>query len=212
MNPFFKTDSVVLFYGDSITDASRVREVPDHLGNGYPAKIAAQYRMLFPNDNVSFLNRGVSGDTSADLLRRYNRDVLAYKPDFISILIGINDTWHGWVEGAPVSEQTFEKNVHTLLEKLRCDLPDTKMMLMVPYLLSSDPQKASWHADFDPKAEVIRRLIGEYADYAIDLPLLFARQMEQGIPAEIISEDGVHPLDYGHSLIAEAYLKTLGIR
>ena len=85
MKEYFKPGATVLFQGDSITDAGRDYQNPADLGGGYPQKAAAIYQTLFPESGVRFVNRGVSGNRSADLLARYERDFKALQPDFISI-------------------------------------------------------------------------------------------------------------------------------
>ena len=106
MNTVFQKGARVLFYGDSITDAGRSRTVDTEWGRGYAARTARAYQALLPEQEIVFLNRGISGNTSADLLTRYEQDVLALQPDFVSVMIGINDTWHGWNEGHVIPHDT----------------------------------------------------------------------------------------------------------
>ena len=115
MNTVFQKGARVLFYGDSITDAGRSRTVDTEWGRGYAARTARAYQALLPEQEIVFLNRGISGNTSADLLTRYEQDVLAIQPDFVSVMIGINDTWHGWNEGHVIPHETTQANVRELL-------------------------------------------------------------------------------------------------
>ena len=139
MKEFFTEGSTVLFYGDSITDAGRDKENGQDLGKGYAAKIAALYSVLFPNQHIRFFNRGVSGNVSADLLKRYEKDLLALKPQYVFILIGINDTWHGWAEGNPIPAEVTRSHVRELIQRIRNDLEGTRVMVLQPWLLDSDP-------------------------------------------------------------------------
>lgn len=211
MRSFFKDGSVVLFQGDSITDCGRDRTQHEGLGEGYPQKIAAIWRTLF-GEGVTFLNRGVSGDTTAMMLARYEQDVRALQPDFISILIGINDTWRRYDSGRPTSADQFEENYRTFLSSIRRDLPKTKILMMEPFLLPSDPEKAIFREDLDPKLIRVRKLAAEFADYFLPLDGILNAQAAVGERGACdISADGVHPISYGRSLIAEAWLKGLGI-
>ena len=201
MKEFFTEGSTVLFYGDSITDAGRDKENGRDLGKGYAAKLAALYSVLFPNQRIRFFNRGVSGNVSADLLKRYEKDLLALKPRYVFILIGINDTWHGWAEGNPISAEVTRSHVREL----------TQVIVLKPWLLDSDPAKISWHEDFDRKGEYLASVGQEYADLWIDIPSAFQKDMERGDAAqEKICPDGVHPSDYGHGLMALEILKRIG--
>lgn len=96
MNQYFKSNTTVLFQGDSITEWGR-SETP--IGTGYPSKVSSIFSALYPNANVTFVNRGVGCDRARNLLQRYEKDILNVKPDFVSILIGINDTWRRFFFG-----------------------------------------------------------------------------------------------------------------
>ncbi len=97
--PAFHDHDTILFQGDSITDGNRGRSPdPNHiLGHGYVFIIAAKYGAAFPERNLNFMNRGVSGNTVADLAQRWQQDTLDFKPDLLSILIGVNDNGRGGV-------------------------------------------------------------------------------------------------------------------
>ena len=80
----------VVFIGDSITDCGR-RDVAAPLGNGYVRFIAELITIRYPALKVNLINKGISGNTVADLRERWHDDVLTLKPDWVSVLIGIND-------------------------------------------------------------------------------------------------------------------------
>ena len=84
----------ILFQGDSITDAGRDRENPADLGPGYPHYAAQMLREKYPQAEFNFVNRGISGDRTENLIERWEKDTIEVNPDIISILIGVNDTWH----------------------------------------------------------------------------------------------------------------------
>ncbi len=209
MKELFKKGQVVLFQGDSITDCGRDREDSTSLSEGYPGVVAGLYNTLFPDNGVFFINKGISGNRTKDLLERYDRDFKAVNPDFLSILIGINDTWRGYDSNDPTSTEEFEDNYRTLLEKIKADLPDCKIMLIEPYVLNSLPDRASWRKDLDPKIQVTRKLAKEYADYYLPLDGIFAKAEVERYTCKQIAGDGVHPNAIGHSIIAEEYLKAL---
>lgn len=214
MERIFKSGQTVLFQGDSVTDCSRSRTDLSDLGDGYARKISALYGELFPGNGVKFVNRGISGNRVRDLLARYEEDFVALRPDFISILIGINDVWRKFDSNDPETAERFETEYRTLLEQLRRDLPRTKIMIIEPFLVMADPDKFRWHVeDMDEKIQVVRGLAREYADYFLPLDgLLVAETVGPGAPAPIeLAEDGVHPTDAGHAVIARQYLGKLGI-
>lgn len=66
MTTLIEDKAVVLFQGDSITDAGRNREDRNSLGTGYAMIAASWFSALYPEKRVAFLNRGISGDRAND--------------------------------------------------------------------------------------------------------------------------------------------------
>ncbi|MHB8962568.1 MAG: SGNH/GDSL hydrolase family protein [Saccharofermentanales bacterium] len=211
MNQFFKNGQTVLFQGDSITDCGRDREDITSLGDGYPAKIAEIYKVLFPGVDVHFVNKGVSGARIPDLIVRYIEDIMDIAPDFISIFIGINDVWRRYDSNDPSTIDAFRDHYEYLLKMIKSHMPETKIMLIEPFVLNSLPDRASWREDLDPKIQVVREMASLYADYYLPLDGIMAANCTGRYTAQELAEDGVHPSAKGHAIIAEAYLKILGV-
>lgn len=211
MKPFFKKGQVVLFQGDSVTDCGRDREDITSLSNGYAGKVASIYNTLFPDNEVVFINKGVSGNRVPDLIVRYMEDFLDLEPDFISILIGINDVWRRYDANDPTTLDSFFDHYEYLLKMIRHNMPDTKIMLIEPFVLPSLPDRAAWREDLDPKIQVVRELARQYADYYIPMDGIYASLCANTYTPTELTEDGVHPSQLGHAVLAEAYLKTLEI-
>jgi lysophospholipase L1-like esterase len=210
MENIFAKGTTILFQGDSITDAGRTKQ-NSIMGAGYPAKIADLWEGLFPESGVQFVNRGVSGNRTKNLLERYQADFVDVKPDLVSILIGVNDTWRRYDSNDPTSTETYEENYRTLLKNLKRDLPKASIVIIEPFLLNSDPAKAVWREDLDPKIQAVRRLAREYADVFIPMDGIFAAYASGGIADTEMSADGVHPSPKGHGIIAAEWLKALGV-
>jgi len=209
MKEIFKKGQIVLFQGDSITDCGRDRDDSNSLSEGYPGIVAKMYNLLFPDNGVTFVNKGISGNRAKDLLERYEVDFKEINPDFISIMIGINDTWRKYDGNDPTSSECFEEYYSELLKKIKIDLPNCKIMIIEPYVLNSLPDRAAWREDLNPKILVARKLAKEFADYYLPLDGLFAKAEVEQYTCQQITEDGVHPSAIGHSIIAEEYLKAL---
>lgn len=214
MRGIFKENSTVLFRGDSITDCGREGGLLTDamggytLGIGYAAKVAAVYGILYPSSGVRFVNRGVSGDRSRELLERYEKDFKEIEPDYLSVLVGVNDTWRRFDSEDPTSAADFECYYETLLEKIKRDLPHTKLMMIEPFLLRTDENKLVFHDDLDPKIEIVRKLAARYADVYLPLGGIFQTYLVKGYTDAMLSEDGVHPTQIGHGIIAQEYLKA----
>ncbi|MDF2542828.1 MAG: family lipase [Herbinix sp.] len=209
MKEIFTNGQVVLFQGDSITDCGRNRDDITSLSEGYPGVVAKMFHLLFPKTEVTFVNKGISGNRVRDLLDRYDEDFKKINPDFVSILIGVNDTWRRYDSNDVTTSEMYENSYRTLLEKIKKDMPNCKIMIIEPFLLNSLPDRAAWREDLDPKILVARKLAKEYADYYLPMDGIFAKlEVEQYTNVEL-AEDGVHPSAIGHSIIAQEYIKAL---
>ena len=210
MKNILKPYSTVLFQGDSVTDCGRNKETGTDLGQGYPAKIAAVWENLFPSSGIHFINRGISGNRVADLLSRYEKDFRDLKPDLISILIGINDTWRRYDKNDPTDARVFGERYRTLLTGLKKDLPHAAILIIEPFLLGSKPERNLWREDLDPKIQVIRGLAKEYADFYLPLDGILTRYAVEGTSEIDMAADGVHPTPLGHGIIASEWIRCLG--
>lgn len=195
----------ILFQGDSITDAGRGRDDPHQLGSGYP-KYAAEYIIkTFPDEEFEFINLGISGNRTCDLLTRWHTDCIDIQPDVVSILIGINDTWRRYDSNLPMSAEEYEANFRKLLEDIKANT-HAKIMLLEPFLLSVD--KDHYREDLNPKIDVARKLAREYADMFLPLDGIFAAASLYH-ETTYWSADGVHPTPAGADLIGNYYAQAL---
>lgn len=209
MKSILTKGQTLLFQGDSITDCNRDRDDIGSLSGGYPGMVAKMYNLLFPDNEVTFINKGISGNRVIDLLERYDEDFKELNPDFISILIGINDTWRRYDANDPTSRESFMNSYRELLSKIKADMPNTKIMIVEPFVLYSLEDRKAWREDLDPKIDVVRELAKEYADYYLPLDGILAKAAVEEYTSEEIAEDGVHPSQKGHSIIAREYMKVL---
>ena len=139
-----RPEDVVLFQGDSITNAHRMPdEISDlfQLGAGYAAMAAARLRHDRPRDRITFINRGVSGNSTVELLDRWQADCLDLRPTVLSLLIGINDsTAHS--RGAPHHEPVaYRERMIRMLDAARRMDPDLRLILLEPFMLVVDGQR-----------------------------------------------------------------------
>jgi len=195
----------VLFQGDSVTDCGRSRYDDSYLGEGYVMMAAASFTAQYPRRQVQFLNRGVSGNRVRDLEARWEEDCLALQPDWVSILIGINDTWRRYDRYDPTSVEAFTTAYRAMLEATIAR--GIRVIICEPFLLPVSRKQLAWREDLDPKIEAIRQLAQEYHAWLIPLDGLFAQAATQGKPA-FWAPDGVHPSPAGHALIAQAWIET----
>lgn len=198
----------ILFQGDSITDAGRDREQAWDLGKGYPNLLGAEIGYRYP-EQYTVLNRGISGNRVTDLLARWKIDCLNLKPDILSLMIGVNDVWHELGNQNGVETERFEMVYRMLLDDVQKLLPDTKIILMEPYVVKGAATEGEWEefsTNVAEKREAVRRIAKAYKLPLVPLQEVFDHASET-VPSTYWSADGVHPTPAGHELIARAWMK-----
>ena len=196
----------ILFQGDSVTDCDRSRTDETDLGKGYVPYTAALLRERFPETAFTFVNRGVSGNRSADLVARFEADFAAVRPDVVSVMIGVNDTWRRYDSNDPTDEKTFYKNYRTVLEGIRARL-GAKIVMLEAFL--ADVPDKPFREDFNRKLDMTRMLAREYADAYVPLDGLFAAACVEHEPT-FWTADGIHPAEPGKQLIAQYAAAAIG--
>jgi lysophospholipase L1-like esterase len=200
----------ILFQGDSITDAFRK---PDEinpayqLGNGYVFLIASHLSARFPQKNWEFINRGVSGNKILDLKKRWENDALAIRPDVLTIFIGVNDTLAAMQGHVSTTEHEFATAYRSLLHETRQHLPDTRIILMEPFLLEVGEVRETWLQDLRPRQLAIRSLAAETRSSFVPTQDLFNQATKIREPA-FWSYDGIHPTHAGFQLLADAWIEV----
>ncbi len=200
-------NSIVLFQGDSVTDCGRSRENDDDLGRGYANMIAAWFGATFPRKKVTFINRGISGNRVRDLVDRWDRDCIDLKPDYISILIGVNDCWRRYDSNDPTNVEAFEKDYRKILTKTKENL-NAQIILCEPFVLPVPEDRKQWREDLDPKIQVVRGLALEFGALYIPFDGIFAEACTRREPS-FWAADGVHPTQTGHALMAKAWIDAV---
>lgn len=199
----------ILFQGDSITDAGRDRSDYHELGKGYPFYASQFIKEDNPDVDFEFVNLGISGNQTIDLVNRLQSDFIDIQPDIVSILIGINDTWHRADNRKWLGNDVFEANYRKVLSEIK-EKTNAKIIILEPFLLH-DPEKEYFRIDLDSKIDVIRKLAKEFADFYIPLDGLFA-SASIGIENDWHwSEDGVHPNDNGSEFIGGVYADAINV-
>lgn len=207
MEPRIENDAVVLFQGDSITDAGRTRFGGPDMGQGYAMMAAAWFSAKHPEKNVRFINRGISGDQVPDLETRWQRDCIDLKPTWLSVLIGINDAYYRWVESAPPAGPEFIEGYRRILDRARDEIAP-RLILAEPFCLPQDNEHDMWRAHIDPIIEVVRSLAREFDAILVPLDAAFQESAVHQ-PPSFWTTDGVHPTPAGHALIARTWLETV---
>jgi len=216
--PFYLKDGdKVVFYGDSITDQRL-----------YTAIVEAFVATRYPSLNVSFTNSGwggdsVSGGGGGPIDTRLKRDVFAYHPSVVTIMLGMNDG--GYHPAAEDTNQKYYAGYRHIVESLRAGLPNVRITAIKPspYDNVTREHAPNGTADFEYN-EVMRGFgmwIGTYADQAhfdtADMNTNVVKMLRKAYEldpdtAKGLVSDRIHPSFAGHLIMAEELLKSWGAR
>ena len=197
----------ILFQGDSVTDAGRDYADSADMGNGYPRYASAMLQDAFPAIDFEFVNLGISGNRTENLVQRLERDCVDIQPDIVSIMIGINDVWHHYSHGILTTDEAFEANYRQVLDALKART-NARIFIIQPFLLETvDPGKQELCEELVRKQAIVKRLADEYADLYLPLDEVLHTQTEE--EPVYYTADGVHPTPNGACYIGEAYLKAI---
>jgi acyl-CoA thioesterase I len=208
--PIISPDSLILFIGDSITEWGRNRDVPTDLGSGFARMAAAWFSALYPTLNARFLNRGIGGNRITDLVKRWQTDCLDLKPNWITIMIGINDSGHYFNGAEEIPAPVYEAHYRYLLDSAR-QASGAQFILMEPFYLPADPNTPgaqAMSADLSRRIEVVDHLAEEYQATLVPLDRIFHAALSQREPT-YWSPDGIHCSHAGEGLIAQSWMAAI---
>ncbi|MGL4737285.1 MAG: SGNH/GDSL hydrolase family protein [Cellulosilyticaceae bacterium] len=209
-------NSTWIMIGDSVTDCGRKQPEGEDIscfsgpwGNGYVELVRGYLGAFHPGVGVRVINKGTSGHQAKDLVARWEEDVLAYKPEWVSIMIGINDVWRVFdaphIKSLHGNVTDYEKYMREMIERT---LPITKnIIVMTPYFIESnlvDPMRQ----EMDAYGRVCTRLAKEYQLYFVDTQAAFDKVLEDTHPMTICW-DRIHPNVIGHTLLAHKILEVI---
>lgn len=173
---------------------------------------------------ASVINAGVPGDTTAESARRFEKDVLARKPDLVIIQFGINDAmvdvWKRPPATAPrVAPEAYRRNLDAFVSALRRG--GARVILMTPNPLRWTPalKKRYGRKPYDPDdadglnvvlsryAAIVRGVARDHSVPVVDVYGAFAKHGSQaGRSVDDLLLDGMHPGSEGHRIIADLLL------
>lgn len=197
----------ILFIGDSITDCDR-RGAAAPYGDGYVDLVRSFVTARHPELGLTWVNRGIGGDTVRDLADRWEADAIGSAPDWLSVMIGINDIWHAF-GSQPDRAVPIDEYASTLRALLRRAVDRTGCRLLVaePYIIEPD-QAEPQRAQTDKYCLVAREIAAEVGAVTVRTQDAFDDVLRTTAPADW-AEDRIHPNRPGHAVIAQAFLRAL---
>jgi len=207
--------AVILFQGDSITDAGRDKKggAPNNtqgLGRGYPNLIGGALLADYPDKKLTVYNRGISGNKVPDLAARWQPDAIDLKPNILSILIGVNDIWHKLSGRYDGTVADYETGYRQLLQQTLEKLPGVRLVICEPFVLRCGAVNDDWFPEFDQRRAAANKLAEEFKLDRVPFQTVFDEAVKLA-PPEYWAGDGVHPTLAGHSLMAKTWREGGGI-
>jgi len=207
-------NSKLVFIGDSITDVGRAQPGGEGLfgalGTGYVAQVDALLGAFTPEAMIRVVNKGTSGNTVRELKARWDADVIDIKPNWLSILIGINDVWRQfdlpWQHEIHVGIEEYEETLDELVSRTKPQLDG--LVLMSPYFIEPN-KKDGMRAAMDRYGAVVKKVAAKHDAIYVDLQAGFDRVLETHYAATL-AWDRVHPGQSGHMVIARSFLDAVG--
>ncbi len=199
----------VVFYGDSITDQRL-----------YTTFIETYIVTRFPQWKVAFVHSGVGGDRvtgggSGPIDVRLPRDVIAYKPTVITIMLGMNDGSYRAFDQKIFD--TYATGYKHIIQTVKDALPGVRITVIDPSPFDDVTRAPNFEGGYnkvlvrygDFVKELSREQKLDFAD--LNTPVVAALEKANAINAENakkILPDRVHPGPAGHLVMAEAVLKA----
>jgi len=205
----FQSGEKVLFIGDSITDCAR-RDEHAPFGNGYVSRIVELITAKYPERRIEYVNKGIGGDVVEGLETRWDGDVIAEQPSWLSVKIGINNASRQQTAGILNEEYLpeWEACYRRLLSRARDEL-DAGLFMFEIFYVEEDLEEPR-PRPVDAYNEIIHHLAAEFDARLVPTSEEFNRAVTARPGTLWTTQDGVHPNAVGHTLMALEFLKQAG--
>lgn len=210
----FENNDRIVFAGDSVTDMGSDQPIGeglfDSVGRSYVRVIENMLVAWYPELSIRVTNAGTSGNTSRDLLGRFERDVVALNPQWVSICIGINDVWRQFDMPAfpetHVLPEEYEKNMEKMISMVKDRVKG--IFILTPYYM--EPNRAdTMRARMDEYVAICKKLAQKHNCIFIDFQKMY-EDFFQYKHSSLIAWDRVHPNQMGATLMAKTFLDQCG--
>ncbi len=207
-------NNVILFQGDSITDAGRNKEDNSFnnariLGSGYAMLTGAALLEKYASLDLKIFNKGISGNKVYQLAERWDKDCLDIKPDILSILIGVNDIWHKLNGQYAGTVEIYKKDYIALLERTKRALPDVKLVICEPFAVPGvKAVDDKWYPEFYDYQKAAREIAEMFSATFIPYQKIYDEAQKRA-PGVYWTHDGVHASLAGAKLMSEAWLSAI---
>jgi len=207
----FENYDRIVFAGDSVTDMGSDKPVGEGLfesvGRGYVRVLENMFAAYYPEVFLRVTNSGISGNTSRDLLERYDRDVVDLKPDWVSICIGINDVWRQFdspaILDSHVLPDEYERNVEEMILRVKDNVKG--IFILSSYIMEPNREDAM-RKRMDEYVAISKKLAQKHGCIFVDFQKMYEEYCQIRYSG-YIAWDRIHPNQIGATLMAKEFLK-----
>ena len=201
----------IVFSGDSVTDMGSANPVGeglfDNVGHSYVRIIENMLAVYYPEIKIRVTNSGISGNTSRDLLARFDRDVVDLNPDWGSICIGINDVWRQFdspaIPDCHVMPDEYAKNLETMILKVKDKVKG--VFVLTPYIMEPNSEDMM-RSRMNEYVQICSDLAQKYGCIFVDFQKMYEDYCRIR-HSSYIAWDRIHPNQIGATLMAREFLK-----
>lgn len=210
----FENGDRIVFAGDSVTDMQSDQPVGEglfeSLGKGYVRIVENMLVAWYPELKIRVTNSGISGNTSRNLLQRYERDVINLNPDWVSICIGINDVWRQFDTPAipeyAVDTDEYKENIEKMIVSVKDNVKG--IFILTPYIMEPN-REDMMRKRMDEYVAICKELSEKYGCVLVDFQDMYERYLKIR-HASCIAWDRIHPNQMGATLMAREFLSHCG--
>ena len=207
----FENMDRIVFAGDSVTDMGRQHPLGeglfDNVGRSYVRILENMFAAFYPEVKLRITNAGISGNTSRDLLARFDEDVVSLKPDWVTVCIGVNDVWRQFdspaIADAAVMPYEYEKNIEQMIEKVKGKVKG--IFILSPYYMEPN-REDMMRKRMDEYVDVCKKLAKKHGCIFVDFQKMYENYCKVR-HSSYIAWDRVHPNQVGATLMAREFLK-----
>jgi lysophospholipase L1-like esterase len=149
--------------------------------------------------DIQVINKGIAGNKVNNLLERFDNDFKEVNPDYIFILIGVNDTWHDYPNQKTTKQ--FEEEYELLINKIQEEI-NVPIILLEPFIIGYNEEIICMQSDLYDKISSIKKLANKYnLEY-----LSFKEEFEKTLTKDNYLEytlEGIHLLDNGYKIMSD---------
>ncbi len=182
----------IVCWGDSVTQGAS----PSSHDKCYVELFRNRLRVAYPEANITLINAGIGGSNTDSRRDGYESEVLAHKPDLITV---------EYVNDAGKSPEQIQANYTEFISRARQANPNVEFIILTPHYVMPD-----WMGNFPNSIPAMRAAAARNKVALGDTTNIWANLRRIGVPYESLLANGInHPDDLGHEFFAATLMQLM---